>query len=225
MEVAARELRAKGGAIVNVGSVTSDVAHPLQGIYSASKHAVKGFTDAYRMELEAEGAPISVTLIKPASIGTPLPQHVKNYTDGEPKLPPPVYRPEEVAEAILYAARRPVRDLFVGGSGRTMAALHTLAPRLTDWIGEKLVYPMQVGEEAPSAGDNLHAAGAEARVTGDHQGSAIRPSFTNRAAVNPAVSIGIAGAVAAGTGLFLWSRGRRAEGEESTAEEVEAHPS
>ena len=37
-----------------------DAAIPLQGMYSASKHAVKGFTDSLRMELEAEGAPISV---------------------------------------------------------------------------------------------------------------------------------------------------------------------
>ena len=225
MEIAARELRERGGAIVNVGSLTSDVAHPLQGIYSASKQAVKGYTDAFRMELEAVGAPISVSLIKPASIGTPFPQHVKNYTDAEPKLPGPIYAPEEVAEAILYASRRPVRDLYVGGSARTMAALSSAAPRLMDWIGEKLIYPMQIGKERPSAGDNLRSGGAEAEVYGDQQGSLVRPSLTTRAAVNPALTFGLASAVAAGTGLFLWSRSRRAEGEESTAEEVEAHPS
>ncbi len=47
----------------------------LQGMYCASKHAVKGFTDALRMELEEEGAPVSVTLIKPATIDTPLKIH------------------------------------------------------------------------------------------------------------------------------------------------------
>ena len=69
--IAARELRARGGgALVNVGSVLSDRAMILQGPYSASKHAVKGFTDALRMELERDGAPISVTLIKPSGIDT-----------------------------------------------------------------------------------------------------------------------------------------------------------
>ena len=43
-----------GGALINIGSVVSDVAVPLQGFYSASKHAVKGFTDALRMELEEQ---------------------------------------------------------------------------------------------------------------------------------------------------------------------------
>src|SRR5690242_13676398 len=38
--VAARHLRNKGGAIINLGSIVSDRAIPLQGMYSASKHAV-----------------------------------------------------------------------------------------------------------------------------------------------------------------------------------------
>lgn len=38
-------------------------------------------------------------------------------------------------------------------------------------------------------------------------------------------ALAVAGAVAAGTGLFLWNRGRTAAGEESTADEIEAHPS
>src|ERR1044071_8077770 len=66
--VACTHLRNKGGALINVGSVLSDVALPLQGTYCATQHAVKGYTDALRLELEEEGAPISVTLIKPSTI-------------------------------------------------------------------------------------------------------------------------------------------------------------
>src|SRR4051812_36104187 len=84
--VALPHLKRQGGALINMGSMGSDRALPLQGIYSASKHAVMGFTDALRMELEEEGAPVSVTLIKPASVGTPMPQHVRNYTRSEPKF-------------------------------------------------------------------------------------------------------------------------------------------
>lgn len=43
-------LRMTGGALINVGSEASELAIPLQGMYSASKHAVKGFTDALRIE-------------------------------------------------------------------------------------------------------------------------------------------------------------------------------
>ena len=52
-KIAAEHLKARkgGGAIINVGSVLGDFPIPIQGVYSASKHAVKGFTNALRMEL------------------------------------------------------------------------------------------------------------------------------------------------------------------------------
>ena len=86
--IAASHLATKGGAIINLGSVVSDVAFPIQGMYAASKHAIKGFTDAFRMELRERGVPISVTLIKPSAINTPFARHARNYLSQEPKLPP-----------------------------------------------------------------------------------------------------------------------------------------
>ena len=68
--IACAHLEQRGGALINVGSVLSDRAVPLQGVYSASKHAIKAWTDALRDELRAAGTPISVTLIKPAAINT-----------------------------------------------------------------------------------------------------------------------------------------------------------
>lgn len=227
-QTAAKYLRESGGAIVNVGSVTSDRAFPVQGIYSASKHAVKGFTDALRMELEHEGAPISVTLIKPASIGTPMAQHVKDLHSAEPKFPPPVYAPEEVARTILHAAEYPVRDAFIGSGARTMSILAGLAPRLLDWVSATLLVPAQFGKKPATRTDNLHSGQSEALVRGDHQGSAIRPSVYTKAARHPAMTLTAAGAAAAGVGLFLWSRSGRgpdATSETSTEQEVEAHPS
>jgi short-subunit dehydrogenase len=64
--VAVAYLRQHGGALINLGSEVSDIAIPLQSAYVASKHAVKGFTDALRLELIDERAPVSVTLIKPS---------------------------------------------------------------------------------------------------------------------------------------------------------------
>src|SRR6185436_15594201 len=43
---AVRLMKDRGGVLINIGSEVSDIAIPLQGIYSASKHAVKGYTDA-----------------------------------------------------------------------------------------------------------------------------------------------------------------------------------
>src|SRR5690349_1349858 len=85
-----------GGALITIGSILSDRAIPLQGIYCASKHAVKAYTDALRMEVEHDGLPISVTLVKPGSIDTPYAEHAKNYLPNEPKNASPTYAPEVV---------------------------------------------------------------------------------------------------------------------------------
>ena len=101
---AVAQLRERGGALINVGSVLSDTTMPLQGHYSASKHAVKGFTDALRIELAEEGAPVAVVLVKPSAIDTPYPEHAGNHLGVAPKHQAPVYAPDVVAAAILDAA-------------------------------------------------------------------------------------------------------------------------
>jgi short-subunit dehydrogenase len=155
---AARHLRPGGGALINVGSEVSDHGLPLQGIYGASKHAVKGFTDALRMELENAGAPISVTLIKPAGIDTMFTAHAKNYMDVEPTLPPPVYAPDLVANAILYAAEHAVRDQFVGGAAKLNSAGAHHMPRAFDKFSEKAMFGMQRTDRptAPDRQDGLY---------------------------------------------------------------------
>jgi len=190
---------------------------------------MKGFTDSLRVELAHEQAPVSVTLIKPASIGTPMPQHVKDYHSREAKFPPPVYAPEEVARTILHAAETPVRDAFIGSGARTVALLNGVVPHLLDWISAKLLVPAQFGNKPATPTDNLNRGKAEAKVRGDHQGSTIRPSLYAKAARHPAMTLTAAGAAAAGVGLFLWGRNRQAgtvaAPEQSTEVEVEAHPS
>ena len=144
--VACAHLRQRGGALINVGSVLSDVAIPIQGTYCATKHAVKGYTDALRLELEQEGAPISVTLIKPSTVDTPYVQHAKNLMPVEPMNPPPVYAPETVAEAILHCAEHPERDVYVGGGGKVLSAASHYAPRLTDKLMQAAMFDVQQSE-------------------------------------------------------------------------------
>jgi NAD(P)-dependent dehydrogenase (short-subunit alcohol dehydrogenase family) len=139
---AVRHMRARGGALINVGSALCDRAIPLQANYCAAKHALKGFTDALRMELEEEGVPISVTLVKPASIDTPFFEKAKTYLGVEPQPVPPVYMPEVVSEVILEAAQRPIRELIAGGSGAKLSA-GRFAPRLADLYMERWTFDSQ----------------------------------------------------------------------------------
>jgi short-subunit dehydrogenase len=164
--VALEHLRRDGGALINVGSEVSEAVVPLQGMYTASKHAVKGFTDVLRVELEADGAPVSVTLIQPTAVDTPFPEHAANYMDHEPKLPTPMIQAEKVASAILDAAREPARNVKVGAMARINAAFSKLLPSL----GHRMAR-MQMGrqqrDEVPHAREGtLYRAGESGRIRG-----------------------------------------------------------
>ncbi|HEY1329673.1 MAG TPA: SDR family oxidoreductase [Casimicrobiaceae bacterium] len=179
-------LRARGGALVNLGSEASEAALPLQGIYTASKHAVKGYTDALRVELEAEKAPVSVTLVRPAATDTMLVAHARNYMDVRPRLPAPVYAPEVVADAILFAAEHPKRDLYVGASSRLMKTGAHHAPRLLD----KYLARFAIGQQRtriPVYGTqpgNLHHPAEDLRERGGERRHVMRSSLYTRSAMH-----------------------------------------
>jgi len=132
--VAAEHLRKRegGGAIVNVGSILSDAPLPIQGVYSASKHAVKGFTNALRMELMREQAPITVSLVKPAAVDSPYSKHARNLTGYATQNPQPVYATHVVADTILYCASHPIREITVGGVGRLIASFYSILPGVAE---------------------------------------------------------------------------------------------
>jgi short-subunit dehydrogenase len=198
---AARILKERGGAIINIGSTLSDRAIPMQGIYSASKHAVKGFNDALRMELESEGAPISVTLIKPGAIDTPYSEHAKNYMPVEPKNPPPVYAPETVARAILHCAETPERDVFVGAGGKGISLLGRFASRLADKIMERTIIKQQQSNRPANAREEngLYRSSGELRERGGYVGHVAESSFYTRASLHPLVT----GSALLGAGLAV----------------------
>jgi len=197
--VACAHLRNNGGALISVGSVLSDVAIPIQGTYCASKHAVKGYTDALRLELEEEGAPVSVTLIKPSTIDTPYVKHAKNLMPVEPMNPPPVYAPELVAEAILHCAEHPERDVIVGGGGKVLAEAGHFAPSLTDKVLEAAMFDVQQSDR-PKRGnrrDSLYAPGKDGKERGGYPGHVAESSVYTKAKLHPV----IAGSLLAGLGL------------------------
>lgn len=180
--VAVEHLRERGGALINVGSVLGDRAVPLQGAYSASKHAVRGFTDALRMELEHDRLPIAVTLIKPSSIATPYHEHARNYTAHEPRNPRPVYAPNLVARAILRAATEPVRELAVGGGGRMLSALGAIAPRTLDRVMDRTLIDGEQQQKRLAAPrrDNLYAPADDGRERGHYPTRVLERSFADR---------------------------------------------
>lgn len=157
----------QGGALINVGSEVSDAVVALQGMYSASKHAVKGFTDALRVELEdMDHAPIAVTLIQPTAVDTPFPQHARNYMPREPKLPTPTIDPESVAEAILEAAAEPTRSRKVGVMARVNTAMAKAVPALADKVAARQADRQQYAEPPRDPVGTLYTPGESGRIRG-----------------------------------------------------------
>lgn len=208
--VACEHLKTRGGALVNIGSVLSDVAIPIQGTYCASKHAVRAYTDALRMELEHEDAPVSVTLIKPSAIDTPYIEHAKNLLPVEPLNPPPVYAPETVAEAILHCAEYPERDVYVGGGGKLLSEAGHHAPRITDKVMEATMFdlqqtrwPRQINDR-----DSLYGPTNDGDERGGYPGHVAESSVYTKVSIHRIATT----VLVAGVSLALaawWGRGRR----------------
>jgi NAD(P)-dependent dehydrogenase (short-subunit alcohol dehydrogenase family) len=205
---AVQHLKQHGGALINVGSELSETAMPLQGHYAASKHAVKGFTDTLRMELHKDGAPISVTLIQPAAIDTPYPEHAMNYLGVEPKHAPPVYAPEIVAEAILSCAESPRRNLRVGGAAKMFTAIEKVAPGVGDRMKEMTAFDQQRTDEAPRDDDTLYSPRpGDGRVRGNYPGRVMKRSLYTTAALNPVKTLLSAAAIVGIAGVLSSRRG------------------
>ena len=178
-------LKRQGGALINVGSEVSEAVVPLQGMYSASKHAVKGFTDALRVEIEeVDEAPVSITLIQPTAVDTPFPEHARNYMDKEPKLPSPMIDPEKVAEAILKAAVKPERDVKVGAMAKVNTALGKIAPSLGDKASAMQANRQQREESPRDPEGTLYKPGEAGRIYGhgskDHTEAEAELAGSNR---------------------------------------------
>ncbi len=151
-------LKAQGaGTIINVGSGLGVRSIPLQGTYCASKAGVKGFTEALRMELARDHPDIHATLILPAAINTPFYDRARSRMGVRPRAMPPVYEARAVAEAIVSAAARPLRDVYVGSASKALAVLESVAPALTDRVMARALYKMQQKWDQPgdNAPDNL----------------------------------------------------------------------
>lgn len=196
--VAIEHLSVFGGVLINVGSVLSETGYPLQGHYAASKHAVKGFTDSLRIELEKKGAPVVVTLIQPGAIDTPYPEHARNYLPNEPKHQAPVYRPEVVADAILACAERPHRNLRVGGSAKMYTSIEKFAPGIADKMKLTAFAAQQTDQPGHTGGTLYGPVSGDLRVRGDYPGKVRGWSMYTKSALHPVATIVGVGAIAVG---------------------------
>ena len=141
------QMRAAGaGRIVNIGSVAGRIAAPFFGVYSASKHAVEGLSDALRREVGYHG--VKVSIIRPGFINTsfgeqeqealepfmedgePYAEQVKVFQQwhvkGHPNAKPPIIVAEKIHHALT--ADRPHSRYTVPARYIPMLMLRNLGP-------------------------------------------------------------------------------------------------
>ena len=115
------------GAVVCVGSIAARMPLPGMAAYTTSKHGLVGFLDTIRVELEEGGSPVTLSLVNPGAVDTPLWSNLESSTGLLPPEPPfpSLYSPESVAEAVLSVIRHPRDELTAGGLARAQVLFYS----------------------------------------------------------------------------------------------------
>ena len=163
------------GCIVQVGSALAYRSIPLQAPYCGAKHAIRGFTNSLRSELEHDHSKVHLTMVQMPALNTPQFDWCKTRLPRHPQPVPPIFEPEVGAEAVLWAAHHRRREVYVGGSTVKAILGNKVAPGLLDrYLAEKAYDAQQTDQPvSPDRPANLFEP-----VPGDHGAHGI---FDNRA--------------------------------------------
>lgn len=153
------------GAIVQVGSALALRSIPLQSAYCAAKHAILGFTDSLRCELFHDKICVHISVVHMPALNTPQFSWVKSRLPNRPQPVPPIFQPEVAARAIVYAAERHPRELWVGSPTVKAIVGQMFIPGILDHYLGKTGYRSQQTDEPVSRNrqNNLWEP-----VSGDH---------------------------------------------------------
>jgi NAD(P)-dependent dehydrogenase (short-subunit alcohol dehydrogenase family) len=145
------------GTIVQVGSALAYRAIPLQSGYCAAKHALRGFLESLRTELLHDGSNIRISEVHLPALNTPQFRWGRTKMPNRPQPVPPIFQPEVAAEAVVWAARNPRRELWVGWPTVQAIVGDKVVPGLLDRYLARTGYDSQQTDEpvAPDRPDNL----------------------------------------------------------------------
>jgi hypothetical protein len=105
---------------------------------------VHALTESRRQELG--GTEIQACVVAPATVDTPLFQHAANYTGRPVEAMKPIYPAERVAEALVACAKRPQREVLVGGMPRISSLMQVFFPGVFERQMPKMVAKDHLGE-------------------------------------------------------------------------------
>jgi short-subunit dehydrogenase len=118
--------------IVNIGSILGHRGMPYNSEYSASKFALRGWSEALRTELHGRG--IDVLLVSPGTIDTGFFDHLLVKADSLPWGKQKGIAPDAVARQIVRAIELRRTEIYPNWRGRLLVAVNRWAPRLVDRV-------------------------------------------------------------------------------------------
>ncbi|WP_462412119.1 SDR family NAD(P)-dependent oxidoreductase [Neobacillus sp. Marseille-QA0830] len=125
------------GHIINIASQAGKIATPKSSVYSATKHAVLGYSNALRMEVDDFN--IQVTTVNPGPIAT----NFFNIADEKGTYVKNVQRfmlqPEFVARKVVDSMLTKTREINLPRWMNMGSAIYVLFPRLFERIGKKVL--------------------------------------------------------------------------------------
>jgi short-subunit dehydrogenase len=116
------------GQIVNLGSIFGSIGFPCFASYSASKFALRGFSEALRRELAGTG--IGVTYVAPRFTKTAFNRSVVTRMADALKMNQD--EPESVATSVIATIERDDRECYLGWPEKLFVRINSILPRLVD---------------------------------------------------------------------------------------------
>jgi NAD(P)-dependent dehydrogenase (short-subunit alcohol dehydrogenase family)/uncharacterized protein YndB with AHSA1/START domain len=173
-------LEASRGAVVCVGSIAARMPLPGMAAYTTSKHGLVGFLDTVRIELEESGSSVTLSLVNPGAVDTPLWSNLESSTGLLPPEPPfpSVYSPESVAEAVLSVIRHPRDELTAGGLARAQILFYSYFGAVAKRAMQALARLEHTAGDRPAGEGALSGGKGTGEVEGGFGG---RPSIAVKA--------------------------------------------
>ena len=132
-QAALPHMRQRGrGQLIYVSSVVGLRSLPYLGGYAAAKAALDRLTEALRVELRGSG--VAVTLVRPGTTRTDFAEHRLGSGREHRRVSARAATPEQVARALVRAAIREPRVVYVSWADRLRVLFSLLAPGLADWV-------------------------------------------------------------------------------------------
>ena len=172
------------GTIIQVGSALAHRGIPLQAPYCGAKHAIRGFTEAVRVETMHNRLDIDICQVDMPAVNTPQFDWVLHRgIDHHPMPVPPIYQPEVAGRAVAHVAEHPRRVMWVGLSTALTVLGNRVAPVLLDhFLARTNVQGQQSPDHDPPARQSntwepVYGAEVQARGSFDDKAYASSPEL------------------------------------------------